>query len=78
MCERTFWPNPEHVFIQEQMHVALAPGEKYKLRFESVDPSLGKVWMERVIVIDSKRDQLIQDHGIGRMKNNEQELFFTI
>lgn len=77
MCERTFWPNPDRFFINESMVVALSPGQA-KLRFELVDPALGSAWMERVSITDIQNNHMIQDHGIGRMKNNEQELLFSV
>ena len=77
MCERTFWPNPERHFIIETMIVELEDGGRSKLRFELVDPTLGKAWMERVVITDVEREQMVQDHGIGRMKGNEQELFIS-
>lgn len=77
MCERTFWPNPERFFINETLMVALPPGP-YKLRFELVDPALGSAWMERVAITDIEKEHTVQDHGIGRIKNNEQELLFTV
>ena len=55
MCERTYWPNPEKLYIQENMIVELSPGT-HKVELEQVDPTLGKIWIDKIIVTDIEID----------------------
>lgn len=55
MCERTFWPNPEKLYIEENIIVELSSG-KHKIVLEQVDPTLGKVWINHAKIIDVETD----------------------
>ena len=52
MCERTFWLNPDEFLIQEDIFVEVDEGQ-HQLILESVDPNLGKVWMDKVSITDT-------------------------
>jgi hypothetical protein len=55
MCERTFWINPEKLYIEENIIVELDSG-KHTLVLEQVDPTLGKVWIKKAKIIDVETD----------------------
>lgn len=78
MCERTFWPNPTEFFINETMIVDLKQASENVLKFELVDPALGKVWMEHVKITDIELDWQCQEHKITQLRSTTQELKFTI
>ena len=56
MCERSFWVDPETFIIREMIYVVLEPGD-HILRLEQIDQSMGKVWMDRVIIRNENKQQ---------------------
>ena len=77
MCERTFWPNPEKLYIEENIIVELGSGN-HTLVLEQVDPTLGKVWIKQAMIIDVEADtaQITTPRNIGFDKL--QEITFSV
>ena len=51
ICERTFWPNPNELYIREMISVELPTGDHH-LSLEQLDLTRGRIWINELRITD--------------------------